>query len=123
MTYRQLQQALKTIRANGTKLNCKLNAKKVILQAEYDRVKATQPQVTESLEDSILTLVAEGSMPIAEIRRKFPVVSKEEMDKVLTELHYIDRINLFTGEANANDYYQGVFLPGIPNPRTWVMAA
>ena len=61
-------------------------------------------------------------MPIAEIRRKFPV-SKEEMDNVLTELHYSDRINLFTGEANANDYYQGVFLPGIPNPRTWVMAA
>ena len=55
MTYRQLQQALKTIRANGTKLNCKLNAKKVILQAEYDRVTATQPQVTESLEDSILS--------------------------------------------------------------------
>ena len=121
MTYRQLQQALKTIRANGTKLTCKLNAKKVVLQAEYDRV-ATQPQVTESLEDSILTLVADGSMPIAEIRRKFPV-SKEEMDKVLTELHYSDRITLFTGEANATDYYQGVFLPGTPNPRTWVMAA
>ena len=88
--------------------------------AEYA---ATQPD--ESLEDSILTLVAEGegSMPIAEIRRKFPVVSKEEMDKVLTELHYSDRITLFTGEANATDYYQGVFLPGIPNPRTWVMAA
>jgi len=121
MTYRQLQQALKTIRANGTKLNCKLNAKKVVLQSEYDRVTATQ--VTESLEDSILTLVAEGSTPIDEIRRKFPTINKEEMDKVLTELHYIDRINLFTGEANANDYYQGVFLPGIPNPRTWVMAA
>ena len=120
MTYRQLQQALKTIRANGTKLNCKLNAKKVVLQSEYDRVTATQ--VTESLEDSILTLVAEGSMPIAEIRRKFPV-SKEEMDKVLTQLHYSDRINLFTGEANASDYYQGVFLPGIPNPRTWAMPA
>ena len=85
--------------------------------AEYA---ATQP--AESLEDSIVTLVAEGAMPVAEIRRKFPVVSKEEMDKVLTELHYSDRINLFTGEAT-NDYYEGVFLPNIPNPRTWVMPA
>ena len=48
MTYRQLQQELKIIRANGTKLNCKLNAKKVILQAEYDRVTAIQAQSTES---------------------------------------------------------------------------
>ena len=40
MNYRQLQQALKTIRANGIKLNCKLNAKKVVLQSEYDRVTA-----------------------------------------------------------------------------------
>ena len=120
MTYRQLQQELKIIRANGTKLNCKLNAKKVILQAEYDRVTANQP--AESLEDSIVTLVAEGAMPISQIRSRFNV-AKEQIDKVLIELHYSDRITLFTGEANATDYYQGVFIPGIPNPRTWVMPA
>ena len=42
MTYRELQTALKTIRNNGTQINCKLNAKKEVLQSEYNRVVAGQ---------------------------------------------------------------------------------
>lgn len=40
MTYRELQQALKPYKAEG-KTNIRLNSKKAVLQAEYDRLTST----------------------------------------------------------------------------------
>jgi len=44
LSYRQLQSALKTAKANGIKVTVKLNSKQQVLQAEYDRIRAATVQ-------------------------------------------------------------------------------
>ena len=140
MTYRELQTALKTIRNNGTQINCKLNAKKEILQSEYNRVtapktvetkvKTVAPKVTKvatktvnkTVQEQITEILQDGCIAIFELRQKLNL-SKQQLDKVLVDMHYADTVNLFTGEVPREEYLNGVFLPGIDNPRTWVQAA
>jgi hypothetical protein len=52
MTYTDLQNALKELRANGHELQIKLNAKKDALQAEYDRITTEIKQEKVLLEAS-----------------------------------------------------------------------
>jgi uncharacterized small protein (DUF1192 family) len=88
MNYRQLQQALKTIRANGTKVNCKLNAKKAILQAEYDRLTAKIETNTAKL-----TTVSPAPRSFTEL---FQINVKDELAKAddeILKLFSIEEIN------------------------------
>ncbi len=51
MSYKSLQTALKELRTQGIEINCKLNATKEVLQAEYDRLTtiAIESVITESV--------------------------------------------------------------------------
>lgn len=53
MSYKELQSALKTLRSQGTKLNVKLNATKVALQAEYDRITGNASSKQEPAQDEL----------------------------------------------------------------------
>lgn len=108
MTYRELQKALKTLRNNGTKVECKLNAKKVVLQSEYDRLTQAEETVIKYLQS------AECQMStIADLRR---IGATDEM---LVNMHINEAIDLFTGEVSSDDWHKGIFFEGVTAPRTW----
>ena len=80
MTYKELQSALKDIRSTGIELNCKLNAKKEILQAEYDRLTLVNKE-EEIVDDfgyedmTVEQLVNEAEAIVAE-----PIYQEDEPD-------------------------------------------
>lgn len=63
MSYKELQTALKDFRTAGQPLQCKLNAKKDVLQAEYDRLTATEAEEQPTLEaaDPVSAVIEELS--------------------------------------------------------------
>jgi hypothetical protein len=58
MSYKQLQTALKVFKAEG-RTSIKLNATKVALQAEYDRLTVIEPEVNPTTDNEIETDTSE----------------------------------------------------------------
>lgn len=79
MNYRQLQAALKTARNNGSVLTVKLNAKKEVLQAEYDRIMAeAESESSDYNEYNIL----DRQMTTTQEQAKHRVSIKRELRKL-----------------------------------------
>jgi hypothetical protein len=109
MTYKQLQAELKVFKSKGL-TSIKLNSKKTVLQSEYDRLTAeptTQPTALEKLQTA-------GSLPVA------TMLSMGTTAAELLEWHYQDKVNLFVGEASYEERKNGIHVPGLEIPRTWV---
>jgi hypothetical protein len=64
MTYKSLQTALKTFKAEG-RTSIKLNATKVALQAEYDRLTAVTEAVTEAAHETAHGVTPEVAPEVA----------------------------------------------------------
>jgi hypothetical protein len=112
MTYRQLQSKLKALRANGL-TSIKLNSKKSVLQAEYDRLTA-EPTTQPAQPAALQKLESAGSLPVA------TMVKMGITPAQLLEWHYEDKVNLFVGEASYEERKNGIHIPGLEIPRTWV---
>jgi hypothetical protein len=112
MNYRQLQAELKVLKANGL-TSIRLNSKKCLLQAEYDRLTAAQP--TQPAQPTALEkLESAGSLPVA------TMVKMGITPAQLLDWHYQDKLNLFVGEASYEERQNGIHIPGLEIPRTWV---
>ena len=118
MTYRELQKALKTLRKKGVKVQCKLNAKKIILLAEYNRL--TQVQPSKTVEETVISYLQSAQSQMATIAdlRKIGAT-----DSLLIQLNIDDKIDLFTGEVSSDEWHKGIFLQGVTAPRTWAKLA
>lgn len=80
MSYKELQSALKTLRNNGYKLNVKLNATKVALQAEYERIMGAQPK-QEPAQDELAAAKARIAELEAQVKTQQETI--EQMARII----------------------------------------
>jgi hypothetical protein len=113
LTYKQLQTELKLLKAKGL-TSIKLNSKKIVLQSEYDRLTAEQPTQPTEQPTALQKLETAGSLPVA------TMVKMGITPAQLLEWHYDDKVNLFVGEASYEERQNGIHIPGLEIPRTWV---
>ena len=120
MTYRELQQALKTFKAQGL-TNIRLNSKKVALQAEYERLTATNEDqdLLEVIENLDNELGGDNYLPIYELRSRVNL-TREELDSALLKLESEDKIELSV-LAEATLYTQEQINDGIAQKTGGVM--
>lgn len=109
LSYRQLQSALKTAKANGIKVNVKLNSKQQVLQAEYDRIRAATVQefatkVKEQQEPTQNAEVEQLKQELAEAQAKIQE-QQATIEKLQQELDDARKQQ----ETNEEDYSYGSY--------------
>lgn len=98
MNYRQLQSALQAARNNGSALTVKLNAKKEVLQAEYDRIMAEVE--SESNEYDILS-IDDADLDYQELAEKRRMEAKQRTNRYHTDE---ELIGFVAGAAKSRGY-------------------
>lgn len=101
MNYRQLQAALQTARNNGSALTVKLNAKKEVLQAEYDRIMAdVEPESNDYSEYDIL-YIDDADLDYQELAEKRRMEAKQKANRYHTDE---ELTGLVSGAARSRGY-------------------
>ena len=111
MTYKELQAALKTFKAQGL-TDIKLNAPKVELQAEYDRLTATttEPATTLTITFHSFRDIIRNRRPLHQYRHPkaqgFAIPKPEKRYDQLTVTEWLNDTLAFLGDevTNENDY-------------------
>lgn len=101
MNYRQLQQALQTARNNGSALTVKLNAKKEVLQAEYDRIMAEVEAESNNYNEYNILSIDDADLDYQELAEKRRMEAQQRTNRYHTDE---ELIALVGGAAKSRGY-------------------